>query len=96
MRYKTIKDNYCHFVFQGFRVESVRDGEETITCIAKIGSPRLSNNTYCFKDIIYITDLNNEVVYSQKLYDNVKASLFHYIKSYKKLRNIKIKDRRVN
>lgn len=56
-RYKQINDNYFHFLFQGYRVESLCDDNDMsmITCICKVSSPKKSNKLQESKlQIIYI------------------------------------------
>lgn len=87
-RYKFISDEhtYFHFVFQGVRVEAIKDdGENTIICLCKGGCPKGTNKLDTYNDkIFYITDGNCEIVYDCNLYKKFMDMFGKYIRAHMK------------
>jgi hypothetical protein len=86
-RYKLIDSdiNYCHFVFQGVRVESIKDETGNyIVCCCKGGSTKKTNKPDTYTDkIFYIADNNTEVVYDKNIYNNFILSFLDYVDAHK-------------
>lgn len=65
-KYKLIEkdSHYCHFVFQGVRVESIRDEKGYIVCLCKGGVAKETNKIENYNSsVFYITDGNKEIIY---------------------------------
>ena len=86
-KYREIQDDYCHFVFQGYRVEAIRK----IVCIVKGKSPKKTNDNSLYNDrIIYITDGQEEIVYDDILYKQFVEQFTNYLRKHRKyIRGIK-------
>ena len=85
-KYKNISEdkNFCYFVFQGVRVEAVRDiSGYYMICCCKGGVAKKTNRTDTYNDKIFcIADNNTKVVYNQKNYDSFMSSILDYIKAH--------------
>ena len=85
-RYKFIEPTYCHFVFQGFRIEALQEKDNYIVCICKGGARRKTNDNHNFNDmVVYIKDKKDSYVYNNKLYARLNDELGKYIKNHKKV-----------
>lgn len=90
-RYKNIEETsnikYCHFVFQGFRIEAIEetDNHYFIICICKGGSPKSTNSLGNYNNqIIYMRDNFGECVFNKDKYDNLMKSLQLYVRNHSK------------
>ena len=86
-RYKFISEdkNYCYFVFQGVRVEAIKDESGYyIVCCCKGGASKITNKANTFGDrILYIADDNLEMVYDKDIYNSFINSILSYIEAHK-------------
>ncbi len=86
-KYKTIREKYCYFVFQGYRIEALIDKESEIVCIVKGGSSRKTNNDRSFTDqIVFISDakLNKAIIYNDKLFKRLMSMFSKFMHRHSK------------
>lgn len=84
-RYKFIEPDYCHFVFQGFRIEALQEKDNYIVCVCKGGAAKKTNDNHNFNDmIVCIKDKKDSFVYNDKLYKRLDDELRKYMKTHEK------------
>ena len=90
-RYKNIEETsnikYCHFVFQGFRIEALEetDNHYHIICICKGGSPKSTNSLENYNNqIIYMRDNLSERIFNNDKYGKFMKSLQSYTRNHSK------------
>ena len=76
--------NFCYFVFQGVRVEAVRDASGYyMICCCKGGVAKKTNRTDTYNDKIFcMADNNTKIVYNKNTYDNFMKSILDYIEAH--------------
>lgn len=83
-RYKNISPDYCHFVFQGYRIEAIVDKDNYIICVCKGGSPKKTNDIHNFNNqIIFIRDKSEQIIYNQVFLSHLSEELYKYIRRNK-------------